>query len=64
MTQEHISTILHNPVVCPEDYCKDPFSLQIGNTTFEVNTFFNPQGRQSVLQQFQSLLLAKEGNVS
>ena len=63
MTQEQLSTIT-NPYLSPEDYEKGPFSLRIGTTTYEINTHFNPQGRQSVLNQFQRLLLARNDNLS
>lgn len=64
MRQEHNSTILRNPFFCPEDCCKGPFSIHIGNTTYEVSTHFDPQGRQSVLNQFQRLLLARSDNLT
>ena len=34
----------------------EPFFMKIGNTTYEVNTHFNPNGRENVLQQFGDLL--------
>ncbi len=37
-----------------KDY--DGFELRIGGTTYEISTHFNPEGRQSVLQQFMDLL--------
>lgn len=33
------------------------FSLKIGRTTYEVTTHFNDDGRKSVLQQFEQLIL-------
>ena len=33
------------------------FSLKIGGTTYEVTTHFNADGRKSVLQQFEQLIL-------
>ena len=64
MRQEHSSTILRNPFLCPEDCCKDLFSIRIGNTTYEVSTHFDPQGRQSVLNQFRRLLLTRNDNLT
>ena len=34
----------------------EPFFMKIGNTTYEINTYFNPNGRENVLQQFEDLL--------
>lgn len=34
--------------------------MKIGNTTYEVNTHFNPNGRENVLQQFQKLILPEK----
>lgn len=33
------------------------FEIKIAGTTYEVVTHFNPEGRQSVLEQFRDLLL-------
>ena len=33
-----------------------PFFIKIGGTTYEVSTYFNPKGRENVLQQFEDLL--------
>lgn len=35
------------------------FSMKIGGTTFDVTTHFSDDGRQSVLQQFQDLILSE-----
>ena len=35
------------------------FSLRIGGTTFDVSTHYNYKGNQSVLDQFQRLILAE-----
>ena len=32
------------------------FTMKIGGTTYEVSTYFNPNGTQTVLEQFESLL--------
>jgi hypothetical protein len=36
---------------------EEGFSMKIGSTTYEVTTHFDPDGRQSVLEQFKELLL-------
>lgn len=33
-----------------------PFVMKIGGTTYEVTTHFNIKGKETVLEQFQSLL--------
>jgi len=33
-----------------------PFVMKMGNTTFEIATHFNKNGRETVLQQFEELL--------
>lgn len=33
-----------------------PFVMKMGNTTFEITTHFNKDGRETVLQQFEELL--------
>ena len=38
----------------------EPFFMKIGNTTYEVSTHFNPNGREIVLQQFQKLILPEK----
>ena len=35
----------------------DCFEMKIGSTTYKVTTHFNPNGSQSVLEQFKELLL-------
>lgn len=42
----------------PDGITEAPDVLHIGNTVYEVHTHFNPQGKQSVLEQFQKLLFA------
>ena len=32
------------------------FTMKIGGTTYEVSIHFNPNGTQTVLEQFESLL--------
>lgn len=39
---------------------KTEFSMKIGGTQFDVTTHFNTDGRESVLQQFKELILAKK----
>lgn len=36
---------------------ENTFQMNIGGTEYEVRTHFDSSGRQSVLQQFQALLL-------
>ena len=38
---------------------EDTFVKKIGGTTYEVSTHFNPDGRQSALEQFKQLILAE-----
>ena len=38
----------------------EPFFMKIGNTTYEVSTHFNSNGRENVLQQFQKLILLEK----
>ncbi|WP_270625222.1 hypothetical protein [Ligilactobacillus ruminis] len=33
-----------------------PIIMKMGNTTFEITTHFNKNGRETVLQQFEDLL--------
>ncbi len=35
------------------------FQTKMGGTTYEVTTHFNSEGRQSVLEQFQELILSE-----
>ena len=35
----------------------DSFSMRIGGTVYEVTTHFDTDGRETVLKQFQDLLL-------
>lgn len=35
----------------------DFFSMKIGGTVYEVTTHFNPEGKETVLQQFWDMLL-------
>jgi hypothetical protein len=35
------------------------FAMKIGGTTFDVNTHFNTEGKQSVLEQFKNLILSE-----
>lgn len=38
---------------------EDTFTTQIGGTTCEVSTHFNPKGTQSVMEQFKKLILSE-----
>ena len=35
------------------------FEIKIGGTTYEVNSHFNIEGKQSVLEQFKNLILSQ-----
>ena len=36
---------------------EESFEMKIGGTTYEVNTHFSTEGRQSVLEQFMELIM-------
>jgi len=36
---------------------EDSFSIKIGGTTFDVRTQFNTDGKQTILEQFEQLLM-------
>ena len=55
-TAEQFSALYENPD-------KTSFMIRDGNKVYEVTTHFNPQGDQSVFQQFKDLILS-EGLVS
>ena len=59
MTQinENRAVSSFSPLI-PDEITEAPDVLHIGNTIYEVHTHFNPQDRQSVLEQFRKLLLA------
>lgn len=58
MTQTNEKDAVSVSSLIPDGITEVPDVLHIGNTVYEVHTHFNPQGRQSVLEQFQKLLLA------
>jgi hypothetical protein len=39
---------------------EEGFSTKIGGTIYEVTTHFDPDGKQSVLEQFKELLLKND----
>lgn len=39
---------------------ENEFSLKIGGTTYEVNTHFSRNGKQSILEQFKELILSEK----
>jgi hypothetical protein len=43
-----------------KEAAEESFSMKIGGTTYEVTTHFDPDGRQSVLEQFKELLLKND----
>ena len=58
MTQTNEIRAVPFASLIPDGITEAPDILHIGNTIYEVHTHFNPQGRQSVLELFQKLLLA------
>lgn len=60
MSQSNENRVLPFDSTNPDELMEAPDILHIGNTIYEVHTHFNPQGRQSVLEQFQKLLLANQ----
>ena len=58
MTQINENRAVSISSLIPDGITEAPDVLPIGNTIYGVHTHFNPQGRQSVLEQFQKLLLA------
>ena len=57
MTQERNLTVTDFSFLSPEDYGTGTFSLRLRNTTYEVNTHFSTEGKQSVLEQFMELIM-------
>ena len=54
---EKQSTISPQLEYAPELCDGASFEIKIAGTTYEVVTHFNPEGRQSVLEQFRDLIL-------
>ena len=51
-------SVLPYPYKCFDEVnIEDSFSIKIGGTVYAVRTHFDPNGRQSVFQQFRSILL-------
>lgn len=51
--------ITPHPPTFSEDvllHADNTFSMKIGRTIYEVTTHFNPDGKQTVLEQFAELL--------
>jgi len=54
--------IIPHPLTLSEDVfvnADNTFSMKIGGTIYEVATYFNPDGKQTVLEQFAELLKRK-----
>ena len=54
--------ITPHPPTLSEDvllHADNSFSMKIGGTVYEVTTHFNPDGKQTVLEQFAELLRRK-----
>ena len=50
------------PLTLSEDVfvrAENTFSMKIGGTIYDVTTHFNPDGKQTVLEQFAELLKRK-----
>ena len=54
--------ITPHPPTLTEDvfvHADNSFSMKIGGTIYDVTTYFNPDGKQTVLDQFTELLKRK-----
>ncbi len=54
--------ITPHPPTSSEDvllHADNTFSMKIGGTIYDVTTHFNPDGKQTVLEQFAELLKRK-----
>lgn len=54
--------ITPHPLTLMEDvlaHADNTFSMKIGGTIYDVTTHFNPNGKQTVLDQFTELLKRK-----
>ena len=51
--------VIQFPDVSPDSLIpgEGTFELKIGGTTYDVNTHFNTEGNQSVLEQFMALIM-------
>ena len=51
--------VIQFPDVSPDSLIpgEGTFELKIGGTTYDVNTHFNTEGKQSVLEQFMALII-------
>lgn len=61
MTNDKLNITPH-PLTFSEDvllHADNTFSMKIGGTIYEVTTHFNPDGKQTVLEQFAELLKRK-----
>ena len=54
MTENNVQTVsVITADLFPEE---ERFEMHLGGTTYEISTHFNPDGRESVLGQFLSLI--------
>ena len=58
---ENMNISAHPPMFSEDVFvhADNTFSVKIGGTTYEVTTHFNPDGKQTVLEQFAELLKRK-----
>lgn len=50
---------MENNILVEQFSPESSFELKIGGTTYEVHRHFNPNGKQSVLEQFRALILSE-----
>lgn len=50
---------MENNILVEQFSPESSFELKIGGTTYEVHRHFNPNGKQSVLEQFRTLILSE-----
>lgn len=58
---EKLNITSHHPTFSEDVllHADSTFSMKIGGTIYEVTTHFNPDGKQTVLEQFAELLKRK-----
>ncbi len=59
ITESEIAALLPFPYDSLEEVNRpNGFSMKIGRSTYIVNTFFDPDGRESVFRQMRKVILA------
>ena len=51
---------MENNILVDQFSPESSFEMKIGGTTYEVHRHFNPNGKQSVLEQFRTLILKEK----